>query len=92
MDASGTRYFAAFLVEVSQRAPETMLASVSVLLPHLSGESYTMRNGVLASLGEVVCHALSSPTCDEGSRATRDQLLDKLEVSGGGAVEGRGWL
>ena len=86
MDASGTRCLASFLVELSQRVPEAMLASISVLLPHLSGESYTMRNGVLAVVGEVVARVLSNPTCDEPARDTRNQLLDKLEVRVGGGA------
>ena len=40
-----------------------------------------MRNGVLGVIGEVVCQVLSSPEIDEQARSTRDQLLDKLEVS-----------
>ena len=41
----------------------------------------TMRNGVLGVIGEVVCQVLSSHEIDEQARSTRDQLLDKLEVS-----------
>ena len=38
LDTSGTRCFAAFLVEVTQLVPGAVLPTISVLLPHLSGE------------------------------------------------------
>ena len=38
LDASGTRCFSAFLVELAQRVPGAVLPTISVLLPHLSGE------------------------------------------------------
>lgn len=38
LDTSGTRCFAAFLVEVAQLVPGAVLPTISVLLPHLSGE------------------------------------------------------
>lgn len=65
LDTSGTRCFAAFLVEVAQSIPEAVLPTVSVLLPHLGGESYTMRNGVLGVLGEIVSQVVSSVEIDE---------------------------
>ncbi len=40
-----------------------------------------MRNGVLGVIGEALSQALSSPELDEQGRVTRNQLLDKLEVS-----------
>ena len=43
-------------------------------------QSYTMRNGVLGVIGEVVGQVLNSPEMDEQAKCTRDQLLDKLEV------------
>ena len=43
-------------------------------------QSYTMRNGVLGVIGEVVRQVLNSPELDEQAKCTRDQLLDKLEV------------
>ena len=134
LDTSGTRCFAAFLVEVTQAVPDAVLPALSVLLPHLSGEvltinypclelhillppflssslphfppflslppssllpslspsllspslslhhkSYTMRNGVLGVMGEIVSRVFSSPEIDEQARVTRNQLLDKLE-------------
>ena len=37
-DASGTRAYSEFLVEVAGRVPDVVLPSVSMLLPHLDGE------------------------------------------------------
>ena len=56
VDSSGTRSFAAFLAELSHLVPECVLLCVSVLLPHLNGESYTFRNGVLAVITEILIY------------------------------------
>lgn len=40
-----------------------------------------MRNGVLGVMGEVVILRLSQDELDENSKKTRDQILDRLEVS-----------
>ena len=43
-DTSGTRCFASFLVELSQLVPAAVLPSISVLMPHLSGEVCTTKH------------------------------------------------
>ena len=55
-----------------------------IILTHctLYTQSYTMRNGVLGVISEVVGHVLNSSEMDEQAKCTRDQLLDKLEVRG----------
>lgn len=77
MDASGTKSFASFQVAVSGQIPALVLPAVPLLLPHLSGESTTFRNGVLEVLGELLRllysgdGALSQPD-------TRNQMLLKV--------------
>lgn len=56
IDSSGTRSFATFLVELSHLVPDCVLLCVSVLLPHLNGESYTFRSGVLAVITEILVY------------------------------------
>ena len=46
----------------------------------LSFQSYTMRNGVLGVIGEIVIRVLSKEQLDKKAKTARDQLLDKLEV------------
>ena len=50
----------------------------SPLSPLLS-QSYTMRNGVLGVIGEVISQVLNSSQIDQQTKATRDKLLDRLE-------------
>lgn len=53
---------------------------ITAALPFLF-QSHTMRNGVLAVIGEVVSHEMSEPTSiTDQQRDTRDHLLDKLQV------------
>nr|XP_054768299.1 condensin complex subunit 1-like [Lytechinus pictus] len=78
-DNSGTRSYASFLVEMAERVPDAMLPCISLILSHLDGESYTMRNGVLGVIGEIVIKVLSKEQLDSKAKTARDQLLDKLE-------------
>jgi condensin complex subunit 1 len=40
-----------------------------------------MRNGVLAAMGEILMKVLSKDDLDEKMKDTRDQFLEKLEVT-----------
>lgn len=53
-DANGSKNLAAFLVELSERLPKEMYQNISVLIPHLDGESYTIRSGIIQILGNIV--------------------------------------
>lgn len=77
-DSSGTRSFASFLVELCHLSPDCVLLCVSVLLPHLNGESYTFRNGVLGVMVELLLHIHKS-SLDDQARQLRDSLFTKLE-------------
>ena len=44
-------------------------------------QSYTMRNGVLGILGEILLKVLSKEDLEEKMKDARDQFLEKLEVS-----------
>ncbi len=77
MDTSGTKCFADFIVTVTGQIPSVILPAVPSLLPHLSGESTTFRNGVLSVLGELLREL--SASSDEGMLAdARDKMLEKL--------------
>ncbi|KAK3104798.1 hypothetical protein FSP39_010318 [Pinctada imbricata] len=78
-DNSGTRSFSSFLVEVAEKVPSVMLTNISVLMCHLEGESYTMRNGVLGILSEILLKVLSKEDLEEKMKDARDQFLEKLE-------------
>lgn len=75
IDSSGTKSFASFLVAVSGEIPTTVLPVVPVLLPHLSGESITFRNGVLGVLGQLLSKSGDNSVILPD---TRDQMLVKL--------------
>ena len=77
-DASGTRNFATFLTEVGQSVPGLVLPLVSVLMPHLSGESYTFRISVLSVVGSLLLHLSKVQGNTPMANSPRDQLLDKL--------------
>lgn len=78
-DTSGTRAYADFLVELAGRVPAQIIPNISVLLCHLNGESYSMRNGILGLMGEIVVKVLCKEDLDDAAKKLRDQLLDKME-------------
>eukprot|EP00055_Hartaetosiga_balthica_P015203 m.88274 g.88274 ORF g.88274 m.88274 type:complete len:1349 (-) comp8804_c0_seq1:2050-6096(-) len=77
-DASGARYFSAFLVELGSLLPDSVLPSLSVLLPHLDGEAYPIRNGILRMCGSILQHTLRS-NVNEAMKRSRDEMLSILQ-------------
>lgn len=58
-DSAGLRNVASFLIGVSEQVPQVVLHNVSVLLPHLDGESYMIRSAVVQSLGFISARAFA---------------------------------
>ncbi|XP_066213963.1 condensin complex subunit 1 [Saccopteryx leptura] len=81
-DASGAKGFAAFLTELAERVPAILMSSMCILLDHLDGENYMMRNAVLAAMAEMVLQVLNGDQLEEAARNTRDQFLDTLQAHG----------
>ncbi|XP_061493362.1 condensin complex subunit 1 isoform X2 [Rhineura floridana] len=79
-DALGVKGYAAFLVELAGQMPAVVLANMSVLLHHLDGESYGMRNALLAAMAEVLLQVLNGEQLEEAAKNTRDQFLDTLQA------------
>ncbi|XP_063150770.1 condensin complex subunit 1 [Candoia aspera] len=79
-DASGMKGCAAFVTELAEQTPTVVLANMSVLLHHLDGESYGMRNAILAAMAEILLQVLNGEQLEEAARNTRDQFLDTLQA------------
>lgn len=78
-DMNGARTFSLFLTEIAKNASDLVLPIISLLLPHLDNDPYTMRNCVLEIMGEVVVQILSVETMDDQQRETRNMFLDHLQ-------------
>ncbi|XP_039415961.1 condensin complex subunit 1 isoform X1 [Corvus cornix cornix] len=79
-EASGVKGYATFISELAEQIPALVLSNMSVLLPHLDGESYTMRNAILTAMAEVLVQVLEGDQLEEAARATRDKFLDMLQA------------
>ncbi|NXA23826.1 CND1 protein, partial [Ibidorhyncha struthersii] len=79
-DASGIKGYATFITELAERIPALVLSNMSVLLCHLDGESYMMRNAILAAMAEVLVQVLNGDQLEEAARDTRDQFLNMLQA------------
>ena len=80
-DAGGTRNLALFLTELGDRIPGSIVRSngIAVLLPHLDGESYTMRNSILSILTSIVCEIVATSDASDSAKKMRTQFQDILE-------------
>ncbi|KAM7131081.1 condensin complex subunit 1 isoform 1-T1 [Ciconia maguari] len=79
-DASGIKGYATFITELAEQIPALVLSNMSVLLHHLDGESYMMRNAILAAMAEVLVQVLNGDQLEEAARGTRDQFLNMLQA------------
>ncbi|KAM6438422.1 condensin complex subunit 1 [Rhynochetos jubatus] len=80
LDASGVKGYATFITELAEQVPALVLSNISVLLRHLDGESYMMRNAILAAMAEVLVQVLNGDQLEEAARGTRDQFLNMLQA------------
>ncbi|XP_054674617.1 condensin complex subunit 1 isoform X3 [Grus americana] len=79
-DASGVKGYATFITELAEQIPALVLSNMSVLLHHLDGESYMLRNAILAAMAEVLVQVLNGDQLEEAARGTRDQFLNMLQA------------
>ena len=80
-DSNGTRNISGFLTELGAKVPMAILRSggISVLLPHLNGEAYAMRNAIMSVLSSIVCQLVVDGETMEGAKKTREQFQEILE-------------
>ncbi|KAM6418609.1 condensin complex subunit 1 [Pluvialis apricaria] len=79
-DAPGIKGYATFITELAEQIPALVLSNMSVLVRHLDGESYTIRNAILAAMAEVLVQVLNGDQLEEAARGTRDQFLNMLQA------------
>ncbi|XP_062428605.1 condensin complex subunit 1 [Rhea pennata] len=79
-DASGIKGYAVFITELAEKIPAVVLSNMSVLLRHLDGENYMMRNAILTAVAEALLKVLNGDKLEEAARGTRDQFLDILQA------------
>ena len=53
-DAVGVRCVGVFISELAERMPKTTMTNISLLLPHLDGEAYSLRSSLVTVLGELI--------------------------------------
>ena len=77
-DTVGTKNMAAFIIEMAEAEPKLVLNSMAVLIHHLDGEAYVMRNAIISALGSCVAGPLKGDGQSSKHGATRDSFLDHL--------------
>ncbi|XP_064500638.1 condensin complex subunit 1 isoform X2 [Pseudopipra pipra] len=79
-EASGVKGYSTFVTELAGEIPALLLSNMSVLLHHLDGESYMMRNAILAAMAEALMQVLNGDELEEAARGTRDKFLSMLQA------------
>merc|ERR1712130_963860 len=71
-DSSGAKGVTTFLDILSDKLPKVVLSHLSLLMPHLDGESYIIRNGVVKTITNLIQKAFQDEQKDE-----KDEIKDK---------------
>ncbi len=77
-DNCGVKNISLFLAALGERVPRHVLPNISVLLPHLNGESYMMRNGIIQLIGFLVAKGFAEEDKKTEDSEARDDLLNIL--------------
>ncbi|GFP80827.1 condensin complex subunit 1 [Phtheirospermum japonicum] len=70
-DTVGAENIGRFLVELSDRLPKLLSTNIGLLVPHFGGESYKIRNALVAVLGKLVAKAFNDVEGEVSSKSTR---------------------
>lgn len=77
-DLSVPRAYSKFLVKLSELAPKMVLKQMGLLIDHLDGESYTMRQAIVEVIGNLIAY-LSEVEQTEQVKNQIDGFFDILE-------------
>lgn len=85
-EKAGVRSIAAFVEELSSRLPRLMANQIALLLPHLGGKAWTLRSGIVTSVGYLLHKAFDSSSAADAADAqgaasrlrSKQHLLDIL--------------
>lgn len=77
-EGAAVRHYAEFLSQLASLSPQLLLNNICLLVGHLDGECYAMRNAVLSMLGDMVSTVLTGEQLDLKQKKLRDQFLDHL--------------
>jgi len=70
-DGVGAENIGRFLVELSERLPKLVSTNIGILVPHFGGESYKIRNALVAVLGKLVSKAFKDEEGEVSSKSVR---------------------
>ena len=70
-EKAGVRSVAAFVEEMASRLPRLMATQIALLLPHLGGKAWTLRSGIVTSIGYLLHKAFDSASTADAADAQR---------------------
>ncbi|XP_047316811.1 condensin-1 complex subunit CAP-D2 isoform X2 [Impatiens glandulifera] len=70
-DTVGAENIGRFIVELADKLPKLVSINIGLLVPHLGGESYKIRNALVGVLGKLILKAFKDVDSEESSKTTR---------------------
>lgn len=70
-DTVGAENVGRFLVELADRIPKLISTNIGILVPHFGGESYKIRNALVAVLGKLISKAFKDIDGEVSSKSIR---------------------
>ncbi|KAI3782619.1 hypothetical protein L2E82_12671 [Cichorium intybus] len=70
-DTVGAENIGRFLVELADRTPKLISTNIGLLVPHFGGESYKIRNALVAVMGKLVAKAFNDIEGEVSSKSIR---------------------
>ncbi|CAH1432213.1 unnamed protein product [Lactuca virosa] len=70
-DTVGAENIGRFLVELADRIPKLISTNIGLLVPHFGGESYKIRNALVAVMGKLVAKAFNDIEGEVSSKSIR---------------------
>ncbi|XP_039047059.1 condensin complex subunit 1-like [Hibiscus syriacus] len=77
-DTAGAENIGRFLVELADRLPKLVSTNIGLLIPHFGGESYKIRNALVAVLGKLVAKAFKDVEGEVSSKSIRLQTKQAM--------------
>ncbi|QDZ24827.1 subunit 1 of condensin complex [Chloropicon primus] len=84
-DAQGVKNVASFFIDMAERLPQVMTSCLSMIVPHLGGEAYNLRSGIVTVISRILVHhssnggaAAHAPTGSETFLKSKQHFLKIL--------------
>jgi len=77
-DSVAAKSYSVFLTEVADLMPDVLLPLISLLLPLLESDPFSLRNAMLSVLGKLITNVLTGDELNANQKKMREEFIDSL--------------